>query len=86
MFGITDAPIVRFKLNRSDPWTDRISSQLCEKLLKMTHDAIRKHLGKENWRNKLSNFSGPQFHKDRGKGLFEYNPDIRTKTGVKVHN
>ena len=43
----------------------------------MTHDVISRKLARENWEGKLIPFSGPQCHEDRGKDLYEYNPDIR---------
>ena len=48
--------------------------------MKQTHEAIIKNLGQENWKNKLTPFSGPQCNEDRGKKvLYEYNPDLRLK-------
>ena len=46
-------------------------------MLQMTNEAISKNLGQDNWKDKLTPFSGPQCHEDRGKDLYEYNPDIR---------
>ena len=77
VFGVTDAPIIKLLLHGSDPWTERVSLRVCEKLLQMTQDVISRNLARENWQNKLTPFSGPQCHEDRGKDLYEYNPDIR---------
>ena len=51
----------------SDPFTEKIERKKYELLLKQTHDTIRKNLGRENWENKLTPFSGPQCNEDRGK-------------------
>lgn len=80
IFG-DETALIRLKLLGSDPWTERVSSRAYEQLLLMTHDAIRHHLGRENWRDRLMPFSGPQCHEDRGKKeLYEYNPDMRLKS------
>ena len=77
VFGVTDGPIIRLLLRGSDPWTERVSPKVYEKLLHMTQDVISRNLARENWQNKLIPFSGPQCHEDRGNDLYKYNPDIR---------
>ena len=79
IFG-DETALTRLKLLGSDPWTEKVSPQAYEQLLRMTHDAIRHHLGQNNWRDKLIPFSGPQCHEDRGNNiLYDYNPDMRLK-------
>ena len=64
----------------SDPFTEKIERKKYELLLKQTNEAIIKHLGRENWKNKLTPFSGPQCNEDRGKKvLYDYNPNLRLK-------
>ena len=64
----------------SDPFTEKIERKKYELLLKQTNEAIIKNVGREDWKNKLTPFSGPQCNEDRGKKvLYEYNPDLRLK-------
>ena len=51
----------------SDPFTEKIEHKEYELLLKQTNEAIIKHMGTEDWKNKLTPFSGPQCNEDRGK-------------------
>ena len=51
----------------SDPFTEKIERKKYELLLKQTNEFIVKNLVRENWKNKLTPFSGPQCNEDRGK-------------------
>ena len=79
MFG-DESRQLALLLHGSDPFTEKIDRRKYELLLKQTHEAIVNHLERDNWKNKLTPFSGPQCNEDRGKkSLYEYNPDMRLK-------
>ena len=75
-----DYRAISLLLHGTDPFTPKVDEKKYEFLLKMTHEAITKHLQQENWKDKLELFSGPQCNEDRGnKNKCDYNPNLHKK-------
>ena len=67
-------------LHGADPFTPKVDERKYELLLQMTHEAITNHLEQEKWKDKLTPFSGPQCHEDRGNKIkSDYNPNLNKK-------